>query len=182
MSHLRHSYSLLNYLEIKENGKSDIYFSILNPWRDQADYYYEGIDSNAQFSMTHLPNFNEKENIVKKSIIEDVNKHYTQTGHMILKDDFFLKWFLTLNFCESMFGAKELLIERFEDEVISIKVMKDSKVCIEIFGCIEEEKKAIRIKPYLINEYICFNLEKIKNDNLKEKVKLSDNLVTNKIY
>jgi len=44
-------------------------------------------------------------------IIEDVNKHHTLTGHMILKDDFFLKWFSTLNFCESMFGAKEILCD-----------------------------------------------------------------------
>ena len=99
VSHDKHSYSLLNYLEIKENGKTDTYFSILNPNRDHTDYIYEGIDSITENYMTHLPDFKENENIIKKSIIEDVNKHHTQTGHMILKDDFFLKWFLTLNFC-----------------------------------------------------------------------------------
>ena len=57
VSHGAHSYSLLNYLEIKENGKTDIYFSILNPNRDHTDYIYEGIDSITENNMTHLPDF-----------------------------------------------------------------------------------------------------------------------------
>ena len=99
---------------------------------------------------------------------------------MILKDDFFLKWFSTLNFCESMFGAKEIICDIWKDgdSSINIKVNKDSKICIDVFGFFDDKK----IMPYNIKKYICFKLEKIKNNKFKEKVELSDNLVENKIY
>ena len=39
-----HSYSLLNYIEIEEEGKTDNYFSIINPWRDRiSDFISEEI-------------------------------------------------------------------------------------------------------------------------------------------
>jgi hypothetical protein len=82
-----------------------------------------------------------------------------------------------------MFGAKELnLTLRENPDVINIKVNKDSKICIDILGIIVEDGKITKIMPYNINEYIDFKLEKIKNDEFKEKVELSDNLVENKIY
>jgi hypothetical protein len=33
-----HSFSLNNYREIWEDNKTDIYFSIINPWKDMSTF------------------------------------------------------------------------------------------------------------------------------------------------
>ena len=108
---------------------------------------------------------------------------------MMLKDSIFIKWFSVITFSESMFGAKNILIEitdkKFEPneiekeektEIIGIKVKNPSKICITI--CFKDDTK---IELDKISYYFGFNLLKIENNKTKE-VKLSDDKFINKIF
>ena len=176
---IKHAYSLQNYKKIEEVDTIHYYFSILNPLRGGVDFEKQDIYYYDQFETNH-PNLKKEynaENCKNAEIIKSINENHFETGHMVLKDNIFIKWFDKITFSESMFGAKNILIENIIKIKIDIKVKRTSKICITVYY-IDVNK----INHNDISNYIKFNLIKINNNNVNEEIKFSDDIFINKIY
>ena len=169
-----HAFSLQGYIVLKEK-RNVYYFSVINPHKKNDTLETEEFSEEdiKELKSPFLENQDNKDRISKISYI---NRKYIKTGHMMIKDEIFLKWFDVLTFSESMFGANEFLFFIKENDPILIEVKKESNICIDICST----KTEIEISE--MNKYIQFEFKDNSDEKNIKKVEFSDKIYTNKIY